>query len=189
MLQVRIYMIIPLCSGNVDVNLLVAFVKDENPHFDVVNIMPSFFIGRSELIASPKEITNGTNGVAFGPVLGVSSNFANPGATIHSDDVAKVHVLALDPKVQGNQNFGMMSGGVEGNTWGESIDVVKKHFPEAVKDGRLPVNGSQPTKRLLFDSSRTEEVLGIKFRNYEEQVIDVTKHYLELLEKEGEKTQ
>lgn len=163
-------------------------MKAENPHFNVINIMPSFFIGKSELISGPEEITRGTNGVAFRPVLGLSTDFANPGATIHSDDVAKVHVLALDPKVQGNQNFGMMSGGVSGNVWGDSVDIVKKHFPEAVEDGRLPANGSQPTKRLLIDTNSTEEILGIKFRSYEEQVVDVTKHYLELLERAGNKT-
>ncbi|MCJ1272325.1 hypothetical protein MMC21_000111 [Puttea exsequens] len=163
------------------------FIKSETPHFEVTNIMPSFFIGKNELITDAKDILSGTNAVAFGPVLGRNAPAANPGAMIHVDDVAKVHILALDPKVKGGQNFGMMSGGVAGNLWEDALTVVKKRFPEAVRDGRLPADGSQPTKRFLFDSSRTEEVLRIKFRSYEEQVVSVAEHYLELLEKAGGK--
>lgn len=77
---------------------------------------------------------------------------------IHCDDVAKVHVLALNPKVEGNQNFVIMSGGVEGKPLSDSVHIFKKQFPEAV---RLPVSGSQPTKRLGFYTSRTKKALGI----------------------------
>lgn len=165
------------------------FVETEKPHFEVTNIMPSFFIGKNELITDAKDILNGTNSVAFAPVLGKKSDFANPGATIDVDDVAKVHVLALGPKVRGGQNFGMMSGGVAGNKWTDALEIVKKRFPDAVKDGRLSADGTQPTKKLLIDTSETEKVLGIKFRSYEEQVVSVTEHYLELLEKAGGKVE
>lgn len=76
---------------------------------------------------------------------------------IHVNDVAKIHVLAL------NLNFMATSGGVEGWCWEDAIEIVKKHFPEAVEDGRLPADGSQPTK-LRIDSSKTEKVLGIEFQ-------------------------
>lgn len=98
-------------------------------------------------------------------------------------------MLALDSKVKGGQNFRMISGGVAGNKWADSIEIVKKRFPEAVQDGRVPADGTQPTKKLLVDTSRTEKVLGIKFRSYEEQVVSVTEHYLELLEKAGGKVE
>lgn len=151
--------------------------------------MPSCFIGKNELITDAKDILSGTNGVAFAPVLGKKSDFANPGAMSDVDDVARVHVLALDSKVKGGQNFRMISGGVAGNKWADSIEIVKKRFPEAVQDGRLPADATQPTKKLLVDTSRTEKVLGIKFRSYEEQVVSVTEHYLELLEKAGGKVE
>lgn len=161
------------------------FVKDKKPHFEVTNVMPSFFVGKNELITKAKDILSGTNAVPFSPVLGSESDFALVGAAIHVDDVARVHVLALDPKLQGGRNFGMMSEGVAGIKWDDSLDVVKRRFPEAVKDGRLPANGTQPTIKLLIDASETEKVLGIKFRSYEEQVVSVTEHYLELLDKAG----
>ena len=165
------------------------FIKTEKPHFEVSNIMPSFFIGKNELITDAADILSGTNRVAFSPVLGYKADGALPGAMSHVDDVAKVHVLALDPKVEGGQNFGLMSGGVNGNDWGTSVDIVKKHFPEAVKDGRLPADGTQPTKKFLYDTSETDRILGIKQKSYEEQVVSVTEHYLELLEKAGGKAE
>jgi len=159
------------------------FLKNEKPLFDMMNIIPSFFIGRNEIVTDTKDFLTSTNTIAFAPVLGQVSDFANPGTTIHVNDVAKAHVLVLDPKIKGSQNFGMQSGKVDGNIWESSIDIVKKHFPDAVKDGRLPANGKQPTKRLLYDTSRTEQVFGMKFKSYEEQVVSVAAHYLELLEK------
>ena len=54
-----------------------------------------------------------------------------------------------------------------------------------MKDGRLPASGFQPTRTLLYDTSKTEEILGIKFRSYEDQVVEVTKQYLELIEVAG----
>ena len=165
------------------------FIETEQPHYEVSNIMPSFFIGKNELITDAADILNGTNRVAFSPVLGEKADGALPGAMSHVDDVAKVHVLALDPKVPGGQNFGLMSGGVNGNNWGDSVDIVRKHFPEAVKDGRLPANGTQPTKKFLYDTSETDRILGIKQKSYEEQVVSVTEHYLELLEKAAEKVE
>ena len=165
------------------------FIKTEKPHYEVSNIMPSFFIGMNELITDAADILSGTNQVAFAPVLGHKADGALPGAMSHVDDVAKVHVLALDPKVKGGQNFGLMSGGVNGNDWGDSVDIVKKHFPEAVKDGRLPADGTQPTKKFLYDTSETDRILGIKQKSYEEQVVSVTGHYLELLEKAGGKVE
>ncbi len=68
------------------------------------------------------------------------------------------------------------------------IEIVKKHFPEAVEDGRLPADGSQPTK-LRIDSSKTEKVLGIEFQTYKTQGKSVTEHYLKLVTKAGGKVE
>ncbi|KAK4695546.1 hypothetical protein P7C71_g2223, partial [Lecanoromycetidae sp. Uapishka_2] len=161
------------------------FIKTEKPSFEVPNVMPGFFIGKNELITDANDILSGTNRAAFAPVLGNRSDIANPGSMNHVDDVAKVHILALNPNIKGGQNFGVQSGGVGGNKWADSTEIVKKRFPEAVKDGRLPADGTQPTRTVLYDTSETEKVLGIIFRSYEEQVVSVTEHYLELLEKAG----
>ena len=159
------------------------YVRTEKPTFDVINIMPVFIVGKNELITDAKDILNGTNKFAFAPILGQNASMPSTGALNHLDDVAKVHLLSLDPKVEGNQDFGIQAGGIEGIVWDDGIEIVKRRFPEAVKDGRLPANGSQPTKKIRFDTSRTEKVLGIKFQSFEDALVNVTEHYLELLEK------
>ena len=159
------------------------YVRTEKPTFDVINTMPVFIVGKNELITDAKDILNGSNMIPFAPILGQHASVPNGGGVIHLDDVAKVHILSLNPKVEGNQDFGIQSGGTEGIVWDDGIEIVKRRFPEAVKDGRLPANGSQPTKKIRFDTSRTERVLGIKFQSFEDALVSVTDHYLELLEK------
>lgn len=163
------------------------FLKREKPHFDVVNVMPGFFIGKNELITEAKDMMSGTNSVAFAMIMGRKNDFASPGTQVHVNDVAKVHVLSLSKDVRGNQNFGIQSGGVDGNAWGDAIGIVKKRFPEAVEDGRLPADGWQASKRVRYDTSETEKVLGIKFQSYEDAVVGLVEQYLELLEKAGVK--
>jgi nucleoside-diphosphate-sugar epimerase len=104
----------------------------------------------------------------------------NPSTTVSVDDVAKIEVLALDPKIPGGQNFLVSSGGTYSTTWNDSIDIVKRHFLEAVARGVWPLDGDQPTKRTKVDSSRAEEVFGFKLTDYETQVKSVVVHYLEL---------
>lgn len=165
------------------------FVKTEKPTFDVINVMPGFFVGKNELVTDARDILSGTNAIAFAPVLGHTSDTAMTGSLQHVDDVAKVHLLSLDPKVEGNQNFGIQAGGTDGIVWNDAIEIVKRRFPEAVKDGRLPASGSQPTKLIRYNTSRTEKVLGIKFQSFEDALVSVTDHYLELLEKASGKSE
>jgi nucleoside-diphosphate-sugar epimerase len=156
------------------------FIASVKPSFDVINIMPSFLIGKNELVTDLKDITNGTNGPALRVLLGNKAASANPSTTVYVNDVAEIEVRALNAKVAGNQNFLVSSGGPKGTTWDDVIEITRRNFPEAVKKNVFPLNGSQPTKSTKVDSSRTEEVFGIKLANYETQVKSVVGHYLEL---------
>jgi nucleoside-diphosphate-sugar epimerase len=158
------------------------FVKEKKPLFDIIHIMPGFTIGENELVTDPKLIADATVRAAFAQVLGEDSGWgAIPSTSVHVWDVANLHVKALDPKIEGGQSFLAVSEGTKGTVWSDAIDIVNRNFPEAVKKGILPNNGSTPTKRTKIDSSRTEKVFGIKLLSYEEQVKSVTKQYLTLL--------
>jgi len=158
------------------------FVKEKKPEWDVINIMPSFVVGDNEIITDPKWISDSTVAAAFAQVLGSDSGWgAVPSTSVHVADVARIHVEALDPKVEGNQNFLAVSEGERGTRWEEAIEIVNRNFPEAVKKGILPNNGKASTKRTKVDASRTENVFGFKFQSYEEQVKSVVKQYLGLL--------
>lgn len=63
-------------------------------------------------------------------------------------------------------------------------DIVARHFPEAVKHGDLPNNGSTPSVLTSLGTSKTQETFELKLATFEESVVSVIGHYLELLEKE-----
>jgi nucleoside-diphosphate-sugar epimerase len=158
------------------------FVKEKKPEWDVINIMPSFTVGDNEMITDPKLIADGTVAAAFAQVLGGDSGWGNvPSTSVHVADVARLHVEALDPKLEGNQSFLAVSEGERGTRWEEAIEIINRNFPEAVKKGIFPNNGTAGTKRTKVDASRTEQVFGFKFQSYEEQVKSVAKQYLSLV--------
>jgi len=158
------------------------FVKEKKPEWDVISIMPSFTVGDNEMITDPKLIADGTVAAAFAQVLGGDSGWGIvPSTSVHVEDVARLHVEALNPKIEGNQSFLAVSEGERGTRWEDAIDIVNRNFPEAVKKGVLPNNGTAGTKRTRLDASRTEEVFGFKFQSYEEQVKAVARQYLSLV--------
>lgn len=161
------------------------FVKGKKPEWDVMNIMPSFVVGDNEMVTDPTKISDGTVAAAFAQVLGGDSGWgAVPSTSVHVRDVAKLHVEALDARIEGNQSFLAVSEGERGTRWEEAIEIVQRNFPWAVKKGILPNNGIASTKRTKVDASRTEKVFGWKFASYEEQVKSVVRQYLELLGEE-----
>lgn len=103
----------------------------------------------------------------------------------HVDDNARVHVLALDPRIAGNQSFIVSNTGMDGMTMEDTNKIVAKRFPEAIEDGRLPNNASYGTVVSKIDNSKTEKTLDFKHASYEETVVSVVGHYLEVLGKEG----
>ena len=166
-------------------NATTEFIRTRKPHFDVINVMPTFVIGRSELVQTPEEaVTQGTNKLALLAPLGNKLTTPTTGATVHVDDVARIHILSLDPKVEGGQNFSAHSGNWELDS---ASEIVKRRFPEAMAKGVFSVDGDVPSSKLLVDSSKTEEVLGFKFLDWESQVTSVAGHYLELVAKQESK--
>ena len=175
-----------LASKTLALNASIEFVKREEPSFDVINILPSYIVGKNELNTETRDILLTTNAPAVAQLLGQSLDNPYPGSTVHLDDTTRIHILALDSKVKGNRNFGATSDWSGKFRWSDAIDIAKRRFPEAVKDGRLPLSGETRTCKLMFDSSETEKVLGIKFQDYEAQVVSATDHYLEVLAKNGQ---
>jgi len=163
-------------------NIIKKFVQQKQPHWDIINIIPGLVIGDNQMIENPKLICDGTVAAALAQILGGDSGWGSvPSTSVHVDDVAWLHIQSLNSNIQGNQSFLAISGGEKGTTWEEAIQIVNRHFPEAVKKGILPNNGTATTKKVKIDSSRTEKVFGFKFKSYEEQVCSVVDKYLQLL--------
>jgi nucleoside-diphosphate-sugar epimerase len=148
-----------------------AWIADVKPQFNVVNLLPTFVLGRNLRAIAPAEIFEGnTNGLLFGPLLGNVAPDPAAGTTVDVQDVARVCLESLTEKVKGHQDFLLSSDTPAGITWDDAIEIVKREFPEAVEKGIFPLGGSQPLiPGVKLDVSNAEQVFG-KFKPFEEQV-------------------
>ena len=161
-------------------NHTIEFIEKEKPKFSVINIMPTFVIGKNELAITPEAVNKGSNAVALNVLLGVQNPVGLTATTVHVDDVARIHVAALDPKIEGNRNFGANCNGIDGIEWDSAVHIVKKHFPKAVENGIFPLGGSQKSTPLSFDATETEKAFDFKFKTFEEQIISLAGWYAEV---------
>ncbi|KAE8373703.1 hypothetical protein BDV26DRAFT_296693 [Aspergillus bertholletiae] len=160
-----------------------AFVEKNNPHFSVAHIMPGFVFGRNELALTADAVVNenSSNRYLMACIMGRDIPLPLHGGYIHIDDLADVHlkVLRLEPGPDTPTSFGA-SIDVD---YSVIFDHIQKAFPKAVADGTFK-RGSLATLPISYDSSETEKVLGIKFRSFEDAVLDAARQYLEILGKQ-----
>jgi nucleoside-diphosphate-sugar epimerase len=168
-----------LASKANTLNATEAWIEKEKPHFDVVHIWPGYVIGRNELVTESKDVSSGSNMVVVLPVTGAVCD-ATPSSSIHLEDTARAHVVALEPKIPGNRGYILHSGGLEGTTWEQAKDIVAREFKNEVASGLLPNNGEVSTLKCRIDSSESQEMMGFKFQNFDEQVKNIVRHYVEL---------
>lgn len=101
--------------------------------------------------------------------------------TIYLNDVPKIHVDTFKPKIIGNQDFPANSGGVDGVTFNDVLDIVTKPILKEFAAGILPNSGSTPTLHFAIDAAETEKTFGFKFAG--QQVVEVAEQYIELASK------
>lgn len=156
------------------------FIRANNPSFDVIHILPVYVLGRDETVSDAPSITKGTNGLLMGPLLGYAHDRPLSGSTVDVADVAKMHVLALDPKIKGNQDF--LAAADSPFEWADSCDIVKRRYPEECARGVFNMDemARTTTIKTSIDNSRAKSVLGMRFKTFEEQVVSVVDHFLEL---------
>ncbi|KAL8774813.1 MAG: hypothetical protein Q9209_000752 [Squamulea sp. 1 TL-2023] len=164
------------------------FLRETKPHFRTISLMPSFVVGKHELLTTPSSIISPatSNLVPLAPIFGPGMPFPIPGTTVHIDDVAIIHIAALDPKidVNGNKGFILTAGGIEGIQWNDAKEIVRRRFPEAVERGLLPCEGSTETRAMRVDGGKAERVFGFEYKGFEEQIVSVVGWYLVAVRKE-----
>jgi nucleoside-diphosphate-sugar epimerase len=158
-------------------NASEAWVESHKPSFDVISILPGWIFGRDELVTSVENLRKGsTNSVLLNILLGKQEEVPYNGNAVWGNDVAKVQVLALDPKIKGNQSF---TASIDFE-WESAIDELKKSFPQEIADGKLSIEGKQPTLPVKVANRKTEETFGFKFAPLKTMVEAVATQYLEL---------
>jgi len=165
-----------------------AWVAEKKPSFDLVHIHPSFVEGRDDLALTPKATIAGTNAVILNVILGVKNPNPSPGVTVHNEDVARLHVEALNPKIPAGSyvaHSNNPAGTLNGTRWEDTNAIVAKLFPEALKKGLIRNDGEQKSVLNHVDAKKTEDTFGWKLQSFEKQVESVVGHYVELLEKKA----
>jgi nucleoside-diphosphate-sugar epimerase len=152
----------------------VNFVAKYQPSFTVATIHPSFVLGKNATQQS-KEPCSGTNdflwqqfqGTQLAPLLGNS---------VHVQSVADAHVQALSVKIKASHSPRRYITGSERIEWKDAKMCAEKQFPSVDFSTFAP----RETLVMRVDNSRSESELQVKFRSFEEQVVDVVGQQLEL---------
>lgn len=156
------------------------------PSFDIINLQPTFVIGRDDTVTDAENFNQGSNYLITGPLLAGSNELLPtpwPGISVHLDDVAMIHVKSLEESIVGNQDFLITSQQPNGTEWAKAFSIVKTAYPNECADGLFKIHTeSRPaTSSLRMSSAKAEKTFNIKFKSFEDQVISVMDHYLELL--------
>jgi nucleoside-diphosphate-sugar epimerase len=175
-------------SKTKSLNASKRWMAEHNPAFDLVTIEPSLVIGPDETVTDgPQSLIKGSNAFILGPALGAPTMGVFPCVTVHVDDVAAMHVAALDTsRVKGNEDYlanAQSSMGDDGIEWSSAFDIIRNHFPSECASGTFKVDETErpATVRLLVDQSKAEMMFGIKFKNFEEQVLELAAQYIQLV--------
>ena len=146
-------------------NLIDDYVAANTPeasHFSIVNIIPGVVLGPDERIDSKAGAFKGSNLVfawLFMPLklnrfLGLSENDDAPltGHVTHLNDVVEGHVKALDTEriPSKYQSFLFCCEPPAGPDLGDAADIVRKHLPEDVSEGRIPLAGHLGKSYIFF---------------------------------------
>ncbi|KIW84854.1 hypothetical protein Z517_00242 [Fonsecaea pedrosoi CBS 271.37] len=156
------------------------------PSFDVVHLCPTYVMGRDDLQTSAADMITGTNALLLSLALGKRWEGPKPGATVHNDDVAKLHVQALSPDIPSGTymlNWQQEDGSGTGVDWSSVPGLIEKLFPEAAKAGKInPQVAMGSSLHTKISSTKTEKTFNLKLQGIEEQIRSVVGQYLELLE-------
>ena len=99
----------------------------------------------------------GTNGVILRPALGKANPNPMRGCSAHNEDIARLHVEALQARIPAG-SYQATINGVEGIRWEEVTGIMMRLFPKAVQEGVLPNLGRSKTLAYHLDISKTGDI-------------------------------
>jgi hypothetical protein len=136
------------------------FMTSKQPTFDLVNILRSYVQGRNELVTRKEDVHNGSNDVMVDLVLGAKGGRPRKANTVFVDDVAKVEVLALDPKLAKNGDNFIAAGSPSGKSieWNDVTQIAGKLFPDTVKVVFCLGGEIRKASQLSYDVSKQRKL-------------------------------
>ena len=138
------------CVGKAaGLNAAEAFVENNATIFDLISIIPSCIIGKHELVTDIESMRANSSAIIIDLLTGVNG-YAGVGNAVLCADVARAHVMALEPDVKGHHSF-LTSTEV---VWEDAISIAKKYFPDAFDTGVFREGGRKHTIPIKWDSSK-----------------------------------
>ncbi|KAL8849560.1 MAG: hypothetical protein Q9221_005494 [Calogaya cf. arnoldii] len=165
-------------------------------NIEVVNMMPALIIGHDELAKTTKQFLDGSNQSSNFQVLrhlrGEKVLTKLPSQTVHIDDVARAHTVAVktgaaDIAKRGGafeDYFWVTAGGTNGTPWNKAKDIMEKDYKVAVGKGWLSLEGKQPNTKLQVETF-PKETFGFEFANFDKQIRSMLDQWVALSAKEG----
>jgi nucleoside-diphosphate-sugar epimerase len=159
------------------------WMAKHQPSFDLITIEPVFVLGRDDTATKVEDLFKGSQNAVLGPIVGRAQLHPTPCIPVHVDDVALMHVRALDPAIPGNEDYLSSSHSLENVEWAQAFDIIKKHYPKECAEGIFKVDTTERPKTLKVrvDSTKAEKTFGITFKTFEEQVLSLAGQYLEFV--------
>jgi nucleoside-diphosphate-sugar epimerase len=159
----------------------IDFAKDRKPGFDLVHVLPGYIQGANELNEKASDLHNGSNSATMGTALGTIIDGPKLTAQVLLEDVARAHVLALDPEIAPHlTNILTVGNGGKGIPWDEMATLIQRYYPQEVKLGILSPTKGQQDWMTNFDVRSSEQALGYRFAGGAEMVKSVVDQYLQL---------
>ena len=136
-------------SKAASLNASEAFMRDNTTTFDLISVIPSWIFGKDGFADNMRDLCQLSTDALISLLTG-NQRVSSIGNAVLCGDVARAHVRALDPNVEGNQSFLLNTDG----KWEDTLPIAKKYFPDAFKSGLFLESGRQLTIPLKWDSSK-----------------------------------
>jgi nucleoside-diphosphate-sugar epimerase len=146
------------------------FLQDQNPHFQVITLHPTFVLGPSLVQKSAGDV-NGVVGMFMQSLTSEKPVF--PSTCVDVRDVADAMLATMDANIERNGEEFIISG--VKFTWEDVVTYVNKAYPQVTVNLRPPFE-----KPFDATASKAERILGAKWRSMEEIIGSVLDQQLAL---------
>ncbi|KAL5396883.1 hypothetical protein PMIN06_003876 [Paraphaeosphaeria minitans] len=158
------------------------FLEKEKPNFTIATINPPLVFGPIVHSLDSLDSLNTSNQRILAAAQGKwKDEIAASGVHLWVDvrDVAEAHVAAAEKQDAANKRFFTLAGHFSNKEIGQ---IIKKHFPqfkdlpaESTPGGDYPEGGIK--NYFSFNNERSVQVLGLKYRTFEESIVDTIKSF------------
>lgn len=146
------------------------FISQQNPHFTLTTIHPTFVLGPS-LIQKSAEDVSGVNYMFMGSLS--SKKPLIPSTIVDVRDVADATLATIDAKLEKNGEEFIISG--EQTSWDDIVAFIKSTYPQVTVNLEPPFG-----EAFKANARKAEKMLGARWRPMEEIIGSIMDQQLDM---------